>query len=122
MRVAVAAQGEDTSSLVDDRFGRAPWFVIVDTTTGDVEAVENPGVKELSGAGPKAAEMMARHEVDYLIAGHCGPNAFVALGAHGIDVIVGARGRWPRRSRSLRAGNSKRPSGRMWDDIGEKGG
>jgi predicted Fe-Mo cluster-binding NifX family protein len=90
MKIAVAADGKDLSSKVDDRFGRAPWFLIVDTTTGGVEAIENEGASQASGAGPKAAEMMARRNVDCLIAGHCGPNAFAALAAHGIDVIVGA--------------------------------
>jgi predicted Fe-Mo cluster-binding NifX family protein len=90
MKIAVAASGKDLSSKVDDRFGRAPWFLIVDTATGDVEAVRNEGAGQASGAGPKAAEMIARRDVDCLIAGHCGPNAFAALAAHGIDVIVGA--------------------------------
>jgi predicted Fe-Mo cluster-binding NifX family protein len=91
MRIAVTAAGNDLSSQVDDRFGRAPWFVIVDTTTGDVEAIQNEGAGELSGAGPKAAETMAKREVDCLITGHCGPNAFAALTAYGIDVIVGTK-------------------------------
>jgi len=89
MRIAVAASGGDTSSQVDERFGRAPWFLIVDTTTGDVEAIENAGAGEISGAGPKAAETIASREVDCLIVGHCGPNAFTALAAYGIDVVVG---------------------------------
>ena len=88
MKIAVASGGKDPSSMVDDRFGRAPWFLIVDTSTGDVEAIENEGANQPSGAGPKAAEMIARRNVDCLVAGHCGPNAFAALAAHGIDVVV----------------------------------
>jgi predicted Fe-Mo cluster-binding NifX family protein len=88
MRIAVAANGNDLLSAVDDRFGRAPWFLIVDTETGDVEAIENDGSSQMSGAGPKAAQMIASREVDCLVAGHCGPNAFAALAAHGIEVVV----------------------------------
>lgn len=88
MRIAVAASGKELTSEVDDRFGRAPWFLIVDTATGDVEAIQNDGAAQTSGAGPKAAQMIASREVDCLVAGHCGPNAFAALAAHGISVIV----------------------------------
>ena len=88
MRIAVAASGNDLKSEVDERFGRAPWFLIVDTETGDVEAIENDGASQMSGAGPKAAQMIASRSVDCLVAGHIGPNAFAALAAHGIDVIT----------------------------------
>jgi len=88
MRIAVAASGRELTSEIDDRFGRAPWFLIVDTSTGDLEAIENDGAEQMSGAGPKAAQILASREVDCLVAAHCGPNAFAALAAHGIDVIV----------------------------------
>jgi len=88
MRIAVAASGKELTSTVDDRFGRAPWFLIVDTSTGDVEAIENEGAGQTSGAGPMAAQVIAKRDVECLIAGHCGPNAFAALAAHGIDVFV----------------------------------
>jgi predicted Fe-Mo cluster-binding NifX family protein len=90
MRIAVAACGRELTSQVDGRLGRAPWFLIVDTKTGEIEAIENEGAGAVSGSGPKAAEMMATHSVDCLIAGHCGPNAFAALAAYGIDVVTGA--------------------------------
>lgn len=88
MRIAVAANGKDLKSEVDERFGRAPWFLIVDTETGDVEAIENDGIDQMSGAGPKAAQMIASRDVDCLVAGHCGPNAFAALAAAGVEVVL----------------------------------
>lgn len=107
MRIAIAASGSDVSSQVDERFGRAPWFLIVDTTTGDVEAIQNEGAGEISGAGPKAAETIASRDVDCLIVGHCGPNAFTALSAFGIDVIVGASATAAEAIEQLKSGELK---------------
>ena len=88
----MSATGNDTSSRVDARFGRAKWFVIVDTKTSGFEAIGNPGAAEQYGAGPKAAERLATQHVDCVITGHCGPNAFQALDALGIDVVAGVNG------------------------------
>ena len=92
MRIAVSAADGDVSSRVDERLGRAAWFVIVDTKKEGFESVRNPGVGEQCGAGPKAAEILAAQEVDCVLTGHCGPNAFQALTAFGIDVVVGVEG------------------------------
>ena len=35
MTIAVTAQGRDLSAPIDPRFGRAKFFVIVDTETGE---------------------------------------------------------------------------------------
>ena len=52
MKVAITAQGGELSSELDPRFGRARWFVIVDTETDAVEAVDNSsGFNASSGAG-----------------------------------------------------------------------
>ena len=92
MRIAVSAADRDISSRVDQRLGRAAWFVIVDTETEGFESIRNLGVNEQCGAGPKAAELLADQNVDCVLTGHCGPNAFQALTAYGIDVIVGVEG------------------------------
>jgi predicted Fe-Mo cluster-binding NifX family protein len=110
MRIAVAASGKELTSAVDDRFGRAPWFLIVDTSTGDVEAIENDGAGQMSGAGPKAAQMIASREVDCLVAGHCGPNAFAALAAHGIDVFVAPKATAADAIEDVKAGKLTRAS------------
>ena len=40
MRIAVTSQGRDLSAPVDPRFGRAKFFVIVDTENGEFSAAE----------------------------------------------------------------------------------
>jgi len=93
MKIAITSEGQDLQSLVDPRFGRAQWFVIADLETGKFEAINNEqNLNAAQGAGIQAAENVARHSANYLITGHCGPNAFRALTAAGIRVVVGAEG------------------------------
>ncbi len=92
MKVAISVQGNDLSSPVDPRFGRAQGFLIVDTETDDFEYVPNPNVSAASGAGIAAAQMIANKGVSAVITGQIGPNAFGVLDASGIRVYTGAAG------------------------------
>lgn len=93
MRIAVTSQGQDLQGDVDPRFGRAPWFLLVDPETMEFEAVENTQSLNLpQGAGIQAAQNVARHKPEAVLTGNCGPNAFKALQAVGIQVVVGVKG------------------------------
>ena len=93
MKVAVTSLGPDMTSDVDPRFGRARWFVIVDTETGESEAIDNEsGVDASSGAGVQAAARVAGLGVEYVLTGHCGPNAFRTLTEAGVEVVTLAKG------------------------------
>jgi len=91
MRVAVTAAGETPDSPVDDRFGRCPYFVVVNTDDGSVEAVENDS-SVASGAGVNAAQLLVGKDVEAVVTGNCGPKAFSVLDAAGIRVHTGASG------------------------------
>lgn len=86
MKVAVSSTGPTMDSMVDPRFGRAAYFLIVDTETMEFEAVPNPAASMPSGAGPMAVQVIASHGVEAVITGHVGPNAFAAVQAAGIKV------------------------------------
>jgi len=93
MKVAVTAQGKDMNSPVDPRFGRARYFIVVDTETGDFTAHDNAqNVNSVQGAGIQAAKNISDLGAGALISGNVGPNAFTALQAAGIDVYVNAGG------------------------------
>ncbi len=93
MKVAVTSQGKTLESKVDPRFGRAGWFVVIDTNTGDYKAVSNEqNLNANQGAGIQAAEQVSRQEVSALITGNCGPKAFRTLTAAGIKVYYGTDG------------------------------
>lgn len=93
MKVAISAGGAVLSSAVDPRFARAPWFIIADTDTDEWKAVDNTqNVQAAQGAGIQAAQCVVREGAQIVLTGHCGPNAFHALGAAHVKVIVGVEG------------------------------
>ncbi len=93
MRLAITSIGKALESRVDTRFGRAAFFVIVDTDTGKFEAHDNaPNLQASQGAGIQAALEVSRLGVETVITGHCGPKAFKTLRSAGIQVVVGAQG------------------------------
>ena len=92
MKIAITATGPTLEDQVEARFGRCPYFLVVDTETMAFEAVENPNVALGGGAGIQSAQLMAQHEVQVVLTGNCGPNAFRVMGEAGIQVIVGASG------------------------------
>lgn len=92
MRIAVTSIGPDLSSQVDTRFGRCAYFLFVDPDTMDFEAVFNPNVDAMSGAGIQSAQLVANKGVEAVLTGSCGPNSFQTLQAAGVKVIVGVVG------------------------------
>lgn len=86
MKVAVCSTGNTLDAMVDPRFGRCAYFVIVDTETFDASAVQNPGAMSAQGAGIQAAQVLSSLGVSAVIAGNLGPNAYQALSAAGIKV------------------------------------
>ncbi len=88
MKIAVTAQGGELTSELDPRFGRAKWFVIVDTETGEHEAMDNSaGVNAPSGAGTATGQKIAESGAKTVITGHCGPNAERVLNLAGIRIV-----------------------------------
>ncbi|MDI6852086.1 MAG: NifB/NifX family molybdenum-iron cluster-binding protein [Deltaproteobacteria bacterium] len=108
MKIAVSASGPDLEARVDPRFGRAPYFLLVDPETLDLEAVPNrPNLQAAQGAGIQAAALVARYHPAAVLTGHCGPKAFHTLVAAGIDVIVDVEGSVREAVQSYKAGKFK---------------
>jgi predicted Fe-Mo cluster-binding NifX family protein len=93
MKIAITSTGTGMDDELDGRFGRARYFIIVDTDTDRAEAVDNQqNLDAPQGAGIQAARTIIDQGAEILITGHCGPNAFKTLRAAGVKIIVGARG------------------------------
>jgi len=92
MKIAVTATGPDLDAKVDPRFGRCPYFLIVETDELSFEAVENPNLALGGGAGIQSARLMAEKGVKQVLTGNCGPNAYQTLLAAEIGVVVGCSG------------------------------
>jgi predicted Fe-Mo cluster-binding NifX family protein len=93
MKIAVTSLGESLESPVDQRFGRARFFVLFDLETNEWTTHENNlNVDADQGAGVRAAQRVADLGAETVITGHCGPQAFKALKAAEMDVYQGASG------------------------------
>lgn len=93
MTIVVSASGKTLDAQVDPRFGRAAFFIAVDSESGAFQAHENSqNLNAAQGAGIQAAETVSRLGAEVVITGHCGPKAFRVLNAAGIKVVVGAKG------------------------------
>jgi predicted Fe-Mo cluster-binding NifX family protein len=92
MKIAVTSTGPTIDDQVEARFGRAPYFLVVDPETMAVEPLENPNIALGGGAGIQSAQMLAEKGVQAILTGNCGPNAFQTFGAAGIQVITGITG------------------------------
>lgn len=87
MKVALTTSGNDLEAAFDERFGRAPKFIVCDTESGEFEVIENSENQNASqGAGINSATIVSNLGVEAVITGHCGPNAFRALNSAGIKV------------------------------------
>lgn len=86
MKVCITAQGAMPDALIDERFGRAPYFIFMNTTTGSCESFANPYAGSGSGVGPKAAQLLIEHEAKAVITGQVGGNAQEVLAAAGISI------------------------------------
>ena len=93
MRIAISATGPSLDADVDPRFGRCQYFIIADPETMQYESMENPGVMAGGGAGISTAQMIVNKEVQAVITGNCGPNAYQVLSAAGIQIITGVSGK-----------------------------
>lgn len=105
MKVVVTAQGAGLDSPVDPRFGRAAYFVLVDTETGEATAHDNArNLNAPQGAGIQAGQTVARLGAEAVLTGHVGPKAFATLRAAGIQVYPGASGTVREAVEALNAG------------------
>jgi predicted Fe-Mo cluster-binding NifX family protein len=88
MRICIPAKGPETGDFVDERFGRAPYYLIYDTETGKTESFRNPAAEAMGGVGPRAAQALLDHEVNVLVTARVRGKALGALKAGGISILL----------------------------------
>jgi len=86
MKIAVTSTGKTLDSQVDQRFGRAAYFIIIDTKTMAFSAFENDSVAAAGGAGISSAKAVIGTSAQAILTGNCGPNAERTLSAAGVKI------------------------------------
>ena len=87
MKIIITAASDKIDQAFSPRFGRADYFILIDSETQQWEAVPNPARDARGGAGPQADK-----GVEAIISGRYGPNAFSALEAAGIAAYIASNG------------------------------
>lgn len=86
MKIAIGLEENDYNSQVDRRFGRASFFILINSITNDYEIIENEAKDEAIGAGLKVVKNLINLGVDEIIAGEIGPKAAVLIEEFNIPV------------------------------------
>ena len=92
MKVAVSAAGKNLESIIDERFGRCRYFIILETDDMRYEVIENSNADLSTSAGIQSASLVASKGVEAVITGNCGPKAMQVFAATTIKVIIGQHG------------------------------
>ena len=88
MKVCITAKGPEPTSPAEERFGRAPYFMVFDQETGTWKNIKNPHADAAGGVGPRAAQILVEEGASALITGNVGGNALNALKAAKIAIYL----------------------------------
>jgi predicted Fe-Mo cluster-binding NifX family protein len=87
MKIAVTAATKQPAGMMDDRFGRAPYFLVFDSRKKTWTAYENSMNSDLShGSGIQAAQALETLGAKVLITGSIEPLELPALRANSTKV------------------------------------
>lgn len=95
MKIAISATGKDLDSQLDPRFGRASYFIIIDSNTREIlQVIDNRLAQEAAhGAGINAASRVAGSGAQVVLTGRMGPKAYSVLQAGGVKIFSGLDGK-----------------------------
>jgi predicted Fe-Mo cluster-binding NifX family protein len=110
MKIAITATAPNLDADIDPRFGRCQYFVIAEPDTMEFEALENSGATAGGGASIATAQTLAGKNVEAVLTGNCGPNAYDVLAAAGIKVVTGVSGKVRDAIQSYKSGKLKASS------------
>jgi predicted Fe-Mo cluster-binding NifX family protein len=88
MKIVVTATSPSLDSPSDARFGRAAYFIVVNTDTLEWQAYPNPARDSSGGAGTQASQFIVNQGVQVAISGDLGPNAYSVLNVAGLTMYL----------------------------------
>jgi predicted Fe-Mo cluster-binding NifX family protein len=91
MKIAITAVSGDMNSQLEQKFGRAEFFIIADTTSEEFVTIDNKAAMEAGGAGIQAGQTIIDSGAVALITGNVGPNAMRVLQSGKVKMFRGQR-------------------------------
>ena len=89
MTIAISATERNWNDQFEERFGRAPGFVLVNAEEETTEWLDNSSSGDAAhGAGTATVQALVRAGVECVVTGRVGPKASDALEAAGIPVVL----------------------------------
>jgi predicted Fe-Mo cluster-binding NifX family protein len=92
MKIIITATSHKIDQPFNPRFGRADYFILIDSESRKWEAFANPAADARGGAGPQAVQFITNKGAEAVISGRYGPSAFTALEAAGIKAYLAKDG------------------------------
>ena len=92
MKIAISSTGKSLESEVDAKFGRCPYFLIVEIEDKEIKnlnSIENTAKAQMGGTGISASEIVANEKPDAIVTVNIGPRAFSAFKQLGIKIYHG---------------------------------
>ena len=86
MKIVISSTGTDRESNIDATFGRALFFLIIDTKTKKVKVIENKARDRPSGVGITAVNTVEKEGIDAVITADIGPLAFETFEQSGVKI------------------------------------
>lgn len=75
MKIAFPVNEQSIDSGIHDSFGRAPYYLLYNTTLNEIDYLDHRAVVAQGGAGIRAAQVLADNGVKVIITPQCGENA-----------------------------------------------
>lgn len=84
VKIAVASSGKTSKASVSNKGAKCPYYLMFDSKGELIEVIDNPYGDAGRGAGPSAANFLARQGVTLVIAGNFGSKMIDTLKSKGI--------------------------------------
>lgn len=92
MKICVTSESEGLDAIIDTKFGRCGYLVIVDPDTMEFESISNEDIPDSGSPCERIVQTIKNKGVDVVITRKVGPNAFKKLSEANIKMVTGASG------------------------------
>jgi predicted Fe-Mo cluster-binding NifX family protein len=86
MKIAISATGKGLDSTIDVKFERCNFFLILHLGKNTLRPIENKTKNRPQEIGNAVGKLVAKEEINSVIASDIGPSAFNIFKRHGIKI------------------------------------